>query len=594
MKRLKNSASSRAVTIVPVQSDVRKDIPALACVLAVVVFALYCRVWDYAFILLDDPPYIYENAGVMRGLTWQGVMDAFVLNTTMYYSPLTLLSFMLDATIYGKFAGGYHLTNVIFHAINVVLLFYLVLVMLKDQLVAFAVAMLFAVHPMHVESVAWATARKDVLSMFFGLLALHGYLGWVNKPTWKAKALVYALYGASLLAKPMFVVMAGLLLLLDYWPLKRLGTDGYSYFKPGELFLRLREKWVFLLMGTLSALTTIYSHPPLHGTMLLSLENRLANAVVSYVTYLRKLVLPYDLAIMYPFPASINLAEVALSASILALLTFLVVWQVRRRPYLLFCWLWYLVGLLPVIVVPKVGISVALSDRWAYLPYWGPYLAITLLVVDGVRSLPQAQKPLRFVGFAVLAPYLVLAWLCLVQISTWRDSVTVFERSLAVTKDNYFIMNHLGVAHMSNGRAAAAEELFRKALVLVPEFADALANMGLLYSGQGRYQEAIEYFKQAIAVDGANSKALAEDYYGIGYCFAQMRLYDQAEQNYKKAIELKPDYAMPYNDLGNIAMLRGNLVKALDLYERAVKLAPDYGIARQNMLQVKRRIEGTG
>jgi Tfp pilus assembly protein PilF len=559
----------------------------LGLLLAAMTLALYGRTAWFQFIDLDDAQYIVNNPHIQNGLTWEGLRWAFSGSSGVgYWHPLTWVSLMLDVTLFGQWAGGFHLTNAGLHSANVVLLYFLLHRIVGNKWIGLAVAGIFAVHPLHVESVAWITARKDVLSMLFGLVALHCYVAWVDSRRLSAFIMLHVAYGASLMAKPMFVTLPALLLLLDYWPLGRIDVAG-RWPRLEILWQRVREKWLLLLMAPASVLATLASHPEAYGAFEPSLGLRLANAVVSYVEYASKFFWPTNLAIVYPFPKSIQTTTLAINAAILVVVSATAIYNVRRRPYLLVCWLWYLVSLLPVIIPPRVGLHVATADRWGYLPSWGIYLACVLLTAELIGRIGKPAVVKQVVIVALLLPVGVLSWLTFHQLTWWQDKYTIYERALAVTDGNYFVMNNYGVLLMRRQEPERAETLFRRSLSIFPNYGMALGNMGILCSGQGRFGEAIDYFKRALVEDSRPGGSAYEDYYGIGYCLAQLQQYGDAESYYHKAIELKPDYALAYNDLGNIALLRGEVQKAVGLFAKAVEIKPDYAVARANLLRAR-------
>ncbi len=553
------------------------------------IFAVYTRVGGFDFIDLDDTLYVTANPRVLGGLTLDSLRWAFSLSSANYFHPLTWVSLMLDASLYGARAGGYHLTNLLLHGANAALLFFLVSRLVGNRWVALAVAGAFGLHPVHVESVAWVTARKDVLFTFFGLVSLHGYAHWARTGRRLGLALSLAAHAASLLAKPMLVTLPGLLLLLDLWPLGRANGEG-AWPSPRRVALLILEKWPYLLLGLASGLLTLSSHPVAFSPFEPSLGLRLANALVSYAEYLRLLFLPLNLAILYPFPTSLPAFQVAASALLLTAISGLAAWQWPRRPYLLVGWLWYLMALVPVIVPPKVGLHVALADRWAYLPFWGLYLALAMLAAEFFGAWAQSRGRRAPAILACLLPFAALAALAWHQLGFWKDKYAPYERALAVTRDNYYILNNYGVLMLRKGDLASAERHFRAAHALHPDHSFALANMGQVLSATGRFTEAMAMFERALPGDSLPGGDAHEDHYGIGYCLAQLGRLDEAEAHYRKALELKPGYAMAHNDLGNIAMLRGNLREAEERYSKALELAPDYAIARENLSRVRARL----
>lgn len=597
MSRRANRQNSQSATVSPAtsaQAPIREIPPWLLCgVLLVAVLAVYIRATGFDFIDLDDATYVTANPHVLSGLSMDGLRNAFSFSDSSYFHPFTWLSLMLDVTLYGTGAGGFHLTNVLLHAVNVALLFSLVLRLVEDRWVALAVAGLFGLHPVHVEAVAWVTARKDVLSTLFGLCALHCYVGWTKNGGRRMLLLSLAAHAASLLSKPMLVTLPGLLLLLDLWPLRRADGPGVwpSFRRMAVLVL---EKWPFLLLGLASGLITLSSHPNAFGGIEHSLGLRLANALVSYMGYLRLLVLPFDLAVLYPFPDSLPAWRVIGSGVLLVVMTALAVLQWPRRPYLLVGWLWYIMALVPIIVAPRLGMHVALADRWAYVPSLGIYLAVVLLAATWIRSWQTQGIHKGFVLAICLLPYAAMAALSWHQLGFWRDKFTVYERALDVTSGNYYIVNNYGVLMLRKGNFAVAERHFRMAHELYPDHPIALANLGQVYMFTKRFSEAIPMYERALEADLKAGGPIHDDYYGLGYCLARLGRLGEAEALFRKILEIKPDYVIAYNDLGNIAVQRGNLREAEEHYAKAVQLVPGYAVARENLSRVRARLNAGG
>lgn len=571
------------------------DVPlwALCLLLFCLVFALYYRTTGYGFIGLDDPVYVSENPQVLRGLSWDGLNWAFSLDGPIYYHPLTWLSLMLDASLYGQSAGGYHATNMLMHGANAILLFLLVFRLVSNRWVALAVGALFALHPMHVEAVAWVTSRKDVLSTLIGLASMHAYVSWTRGGGQKWYLLSIGLHGLGLMAKPMLVTMPGLLLLLDLWPLRRACGHG-AWPSPRRLGVLVIEKLPFLALGVLFTLLTIKSHPDAYSVYQPDLMLKLSNSIVSYIKYLRMMVLPWGLAVMYPFPDAIPVWQPILGLAALIGVTTACIWQWPRRPYLAVGWLWYLLAMLPVIIPPKVGMTMPMADRWAYVPFWGLYLAVAMLAAEILPTMAVSKRGRPGVLVGCLITFLLLAAVAWRQVGFWKDPYTIYERSLAVTGGSYYTKNSYGVLMLRKGEYAKAEKYLSEAVAMFPDASLALANLGHVYAAQGRFAEALEMFRRALPGDSAPGGLAHEDHNGMGLCLAQLGRLDEAEEQYRKALELKPDYAMPYNDLGNIALTRGDVHKARELYEKALELDPKLLIARENLSRVKVRLSAGG
>jgi Flp pilus assembly protein TadD len=570
---------------------------ALGCLAVLATAVVYARTSTFDFAHLDDTLYVTENPQVLAGLTLDGLRWAFSFNSSNYWHPLTWLSLMLDRSLYGDWAGGFHLTNAALHCANVALLYALVRRWLAPhspgaKWPALAVVLALGLHPVHVESVAWITERKDVLFLFFGLICLHCYTGRAERGRSGFAGLWPALlaYAASLLAKPMLVTLPALLVLLDFWPLKRLALPGVSAHGevrgPGLRSL-LIEKLPFLALSAAVAATTLGTHPASHEVIVLGLGQRLSNAAGSYLDYLRLLVFPSGLAVVYPFPLHPSLAKAGMALALIAAVSALVLRQLRLRPQLAVGWFWFLGTLTPVIVPPKVGLHVAYADRWTYFPFIGLYIALAILAGEGLSRLRDERLRRRVTAGLLAALCMGLATLSTLQLRFWRSPLSLYEHALAVTQGSHVIMNNYGLLKMRAGDFDVAEKWLLQSLDIAPNYGQALANLGHIRVVQGRFPEALDKFAKALEVDTGNAIDASEDHYAMGYCLAQLGRFDEAEAQYLKALDLRPNYPMALNDLGNIALVRGDARSAEKFFERAVSLAPDYAVARGNLARAQ-------
>ena len=419
------------------------------------VLILYGRVTGHAFINLDDDEYITQNSRVLDGLTWQGVRWAFTTTSCGNWHPLTWLSHMLDAELYGDRPGGHHLTSVLLHALNAALLFLALLRLTQDLWPSAAVAAFFAVHPLRVESVAWAAERKDVLSGLFFLLTLLAYADYARRRTRGRYSLVFASLALGLMAKPMAVTAPFVLLLLDVWPLGRLRlVRGPQQGKPlaGPAFL---EKLPLVALSAASCTVTLLAQR--RGGAVSSLREvpfgaRIANAAVSYFSYLRKMFWPHDLAVFYPHPAVVSTGTSAATAVALSLLLLVVsilsLRAVRRRPYVLVGWLWYVGTLLPVIGLVQVGRQ-SMADRYTYVPMIGVLLVLAWGARDLVGRHPRMRALVVGAGAVALAGSMAATW---AQLGYWRDGIVLYQRALEVTTGDSVIHTNLGATLADRGR----------------------------------------------------------------------------------------------------------------------------------------------
>lgn len=458
--------------------------------------ALYAPVLGYDFVSFDDPPYVSENPHIREGLTLQTAIWSLTTTRESNWHPLTWLSHALDLELYGTHPGGHHATNVVLHVLNALILFGILRDMTGKVWRSGFVAGLFALHPLHIESVAWISERKDVLSSFFGLLSIWTYVRYARRGGERRHLISLALFFLGLLSKSMLVTLPFLLLLLDYWPLGRLRLKSHPHrgdetSRPGRAEERtpaaegpsgsqlLLEKVPFLIAAaTVSALAVMAQRigGGLRASDLISLPLRLANAMVSYVQYMAKTIWPADLAVHYPHPSLSSIGgvpwagwQIAGAALVLVLISSLVI-RLHRRQYLLMGWLWYLGMLVPVIGIVQVGTQ-GMADRYTYLPITGLFIAFTWGVGDAVKALgprlPALRLALAPAAVIVLSAYAVVSWN---HLPTWRNSVTLFEQALSAAPNNAIMLNKLGNALLARGRLEDAIVQFRRATRVAPRY----------------------------------------------------------------------------------------------------------------------------
>ena len=515
-----------------------------------ITLAVFWPVQNHGFIRLDDDAYVYDNPHVNTGLTLANVGWALTAMHAYNWHPVTWISHMLDVEIYGLEAGGHHRTNLLLHLANVVLL-YLVLKRITGLgWRSVFVAALFAVHPLHVEPVAWVAERKELLSTAFLLLSIQAYARYAERPGVRRYLEVCLLFALGLMSKPMLVTLPLVLLLLDYWPLARLRQGGMTPWK-----LVAEKIPLFLLAGASSVVTLISQWG---GGAVVTLGGfpfgvRVANAAVSYVRYLVKTVWPAGLAVPYPHPGSnLPIWQVAGAAVLLILLTVAAVRIAGKHRYMAVGWLWYLITMFPVIGLVQVG-EQAMADRYTYATLIGFFI----MLAWGIPALPgwkggrrkgSAVKPTAFRLASVslaCAAVLALAVSARVQVSYWRDGITLFTRALSVTRDNYLAHNHLGVAYDDAGDPGSAMEEFRKALAIAPDFAVAHHNLGRVLLLRDMVDEAIAEFKTAIRLAPNDARS----YHNLGYALDKAQRPDEAIEAYRQAVRLQPQLGDSHNGL---------------------------------------------
>ena len=458
----------------------------IAALLVVLTYVAYHGVLGCGFVNYDDDKFITRNPSLQGGLPIAGIKWAF---TTIYKSnwyPLTWLSYMVDKGLYGLNPMGFHLTNLLFHLANVVLLLILLNRMTGSFWKSAFVAGLFALHPLHVESVAWIAERKDVLSTFFFLLTLGAYTLYCERPGIKRYVPVVILYALGLMAKPMLVTLPLVLLLLDYWPLKRSRRWSRLIFEKTPLFAMSAASSVvtYIAQAKGGAVGRLDVYTP---------AARVANAFTAYTAYLWKMIWPAKLAVLYPHPGdSLPMWKAVASAALLIAITVLVL--TRKRPYLTVGWLWFLGTLVPVIGLVQVG-GQAIADRYTYIPLIGVFIMISWGIPGMLRSSGKSRLVLAVAACLIL---LVLGIATMHQVGYWEDSIALFEHTLACTSGNYFAHDSLGSALLFAERYVEAEIEEREALKYYPGFARARYNLGLALQDQGRYVEAIKEYQEAI------------------------------------------------------------------------------------------------
>jgi len=551
--------------------------------LAVMTFAIYAQVIGHQFITLDDDAYIRENAMVNRGVTLAGVAWAFTTFDQGNWHPLTWIAHMIDSQLFGMNAGGHLLVNALIHVANTLLVFWFLFRTTHARWPSALVAALFALHPLHVESVAWAAERKDTLSTFFGLLSLIAYARYAEARSNSRYAWTAITLALGLLAKPMLVTWPFVMLLLDYWPLRRFDLTSRKDVAT-KLWPLLREK--LPLFATVAASAVITTLAQSHGGAVRTFQEfpialRVVNAVVSYAKYLLLTFWPNDLAVYYPYTTAGTPAwQIICAAFLLIGITALCFFQRKSRPYLVVGWLWFLGTLVPVIGIVQVG-GQTMADRYFYIPSIGLFIVIAFGLADFARSWRVAPSVRTGIAVAVL---LILATLTNAQIHRWTDSFTLFKHTLAVTPPNLIIENNLGSALSRSGLHDEAAAHFEKALQIMPAhyeplLYDALLNMGISRFYQNRLPEAIEYCQSALRLRPDAPKA--HDL--LGMALAMQGHGEAALDEIRHAAELAPNDADIQKDLGVTLARLGRIPESIDHFHEALRLNPYNASAHNNL-----------
>ncbi len=559
----------------------------LASLLALAVLAVYYPVHSQPFANYDDPDYVSDNVHVRAGLTWTTISWAMTARDAANWHPVTWLSHALDTQLFGITPAGPHDVNVVLHIVNALLLFWVLQRATGFVGRSWMVSALLALHPINVESVAWISERKNLLSMFFFLLALEAYRRYATAPAqthgerdrrgWRY-FLVAALFALGLMSKPQVITFPFVLLLWDYWPLQR-----FSFHKPsieaapGQPSVSLSslawEKVPLLGLCLMSAAFTLNAQAAGGATSYYGIGLRLENAAISYVRYLAKAFWPSRLALFYPYPLKpYALAEVVGAMLLLLAISAAVVYA-RRRRYLTVGWLWFLGTLVPMIGVVQVGTQ-AMADRYAYLPFIGLFIMICWLAADWAAQAHLSPMLVRATSVAVLAALAVVAHR---QVGFWNDHITLWTHALEVTHDNWIAENNLGTALLKSARAEEAIPHFRAAVALYAADPNSNLNIGTYEQMHGNLPAAIERYKAAASF-ARNPKTKAKAYNNLGYAYKGMGDLISARDSFQHAVAADPAYAGAWISLGVVAQRTGDLALAVSAYSRAMQVYPsDYG-----------------
>jgi tetratricopeptide (TPR) repeat protein len=599
---------------------------AAVCVFLLLAVALvFGQTIGHEFVNCDDNEYVYENPQVKGGLTARGIVWAFTAVHSSNWHPMTWLTLMLDVQLFGMNPAGHHLTNVLLHATSVILLFLVLWRMTGALWKSAFVAAVFAIHPLRAESVAWISERKDVLSGLFFMLTLWAYNGYARRPFSLARYLTVAgLFALGLMSKPMLVTLPFVLLLLDYWPLGRIGTPAES----GTFSLSRRvivEKLPLFALVAASCVVTFFAQTKFVVSIdTLPISSRIANTPVAYMAYIGKFFYPVGLAVFYPYPrGGLPVWGIAFSTLALAgISAAAIVWR-RRFPYLFVGWFWYLGMLVPVIGLVQAGLQM-IADRYTYLPQIGLCLAMTW----GIAQFASSRRRRRWIcGVALTLAVMVLMGMAWRQTSYWRNSETLWTHAKLCTENNYLAYNYLGAALAKRGEVDKAIAQFQKAVEIWQGYAEAHGNLGSALAKTGRVDEALSHFNKALDLrpNDANAhnnlgavlagtgqieaaiahyqKALeinpvyAEAHNNLGIASASCGRIDEGIFHFKKALEIKPDEALTHNNLGIALTSSGRIDEAIAYFQKALEINPGSVEARNNLdkvLQLRRQREQAG
>jgi protein O-mannosyl-transferase len=532
--------------------------------LTLAIAAVYCQVGSYDFVNYDDGEYVYTNLNIQKGFTCDALKWAFTTNYAANWHPLTWFSHILDWQLYGSNAGGHHITNLIFHIANALLLFIVLRQMTSALWPSAFVAALFALHPLHVESVAWISERKDVLSTFFWMLTMWAWLQYIIHRGKARYILTLLMFSLGLLSKPMLVTLPFVLLLLDYWPLERFGKL--------KFYRLILEKIPLFFLTVISSVVTFLVQKNWGAVSRLTDLNfmvRLGNVFVSYVKYIEKMFWPVGLVYFYPHPGrNISILYPIISAGLLLAATVLVIRYAKNHRYLLTGWFWYIGTLVPVVGIIQVG-DQAMAERYSYMTLTGLFIIIAWGVSEMLVNWRYRKFILTASSFIIL---LILAVCSNIQSGYWKDSMSLYTHALKVSNLNYKAHFNMAVTLRDMDKYDEAAEEFRKCIQLKPDAPLALNGLGIIFGRQGRFAQAGEYFMRALNIDPNLEEALIN----FGYVLTNQGKLDDAAVKFEESLRINPESALAHYHLGQILAQMGKNNEAVAHLEKTVYLKSDW------------------
>lgn len=550
--------------------------------IAALTISLYWQVQNFEFVFFDDNIYVFNNKNLQKGFSFEGLKWAFTSFYAANWHPLTWMSHMLDFQLFYLKAGGHHWTSVILHILNVFLVFFVFYRLSSDLWKSSFISAIFALHPLHVESVAWVSERKDLLCAFFWFLTIFVYNEYVkeNKLNYYLLALIFFILG--LLSKPMIVTLPFALILLDFWPLKRFQKQERN---PNSLFsgtkLLILEKTPFFLLSFIGCVVTLYAQH--YGGAVAPLDTyplaaRIVNAVKAYGLYCVKTFWPENLAFYYPYLINVPLKEFILWSLFLLFVSILAFKTRGKYPYFLFGWLWFLGTLLPVIGLVQVGAQ-SMADRYTYIPMIGLLVIVAWGLPDLISQKIWRDRFLPTAAAVVICCYTAISWK---QISYWQNSQTLFEHALRVTRNNAVTHNNFGVYLASQGKYDLAMKHHKDALRLSPRYIDAIYNVGNIHAYKGEFDSSVIYYKKVISYKSHHYGA----HYNLALVLAHQGKVNEAIAHLRIAKQIVPDDRNVALALGNLLLEKGRFIEAVSPLSSALasnptdsKLNNDMGVA---------------
>ena len=534
--------------------------------LMLITAAVFYQVCTYNFINYDDPEMIYENPNIQAGITPETIKWALTTGYFSYWHPLTWLSHMLDWQLFGSKAGDHHLTSLVFHIANTLLLFIVLRQMTHRFWPSAFVAVLFALHPLHVESVAWVAERKDVLSTFFWMLTMWAYLRYVKHPGVARYLLTLLAFALGLMAKPMLVTIPFVLLLLDYWPLARVSSERQTIYR------LIQEKVPFFVLSAVSSIITFLvarSVGAVTKLVGLPLKIRIFNALISYMEYIWKMIRPVRLAVFYPHPdQNVSILYAIISAVFLLAVTILIFRLAKNHRYLVTGWFWYLGTLVPVIGLIQVGAQ-AMADRYTYISLTGLFIIIAWGLPDLLAGWQYKKIALTLSALLIISAMSVCTYF---QLRYWQNSLILFQHTLDVSGGSYTTHIHIANALCEQNRLDEAIEEYRKCLQGTPDDSDVLNNLGIALGKQGKFDESIKCFTEALCIKPNFINA----HTNIGHVLALRGSLDEAAAHLAEALRLDPHSVQAHYDLGQVLAQKGKINEAITHFEETLRLTPDW------------------
>jgi len=541
---------------------------------------VYLQLINCDFVNYDDELYLTKNPHIQAGITLKSVIWAFTTGYASNWHPLTWLSHMLDFELYGLNPMGHHWTNLQLHIANTLLLFFVLQLMTGAILRSAFVSALFAIHPLHVESVAWIAERKDVLCAFFWILSMYAYVGYVRNPEKKRYyILLIILFALGLMAKPMIVTLPFVLLLLDFWPLSRFQSIIHE--RKINVFQAFKtlvwEKTPLFVLSAISCVITFFVQQ--HGGAVasieaLSLKARAANAIVSYTSYIGKMIWPLHLAVLYPL-LEWNLGEVLISGLLLLLMSTLAIRTWHRHPYFSVGWLWYLGTLIPVIGLVQVGAQ-SMADRYTYIPLIGLFIIIAWAMPDISSKWRGRRIVLTTISGVMIILFMICSWF---QVHHWKNGVTLFTHAVKLTHNNSIAYCELGHALNQHGKRDEAIIHFLRSLKINPNYAEAHYELGVTLEAQGNSTAAVRQYLETLRINPNHVKA----HNGLGIILANQGNFNDSVYHYKKALQINPKYPGAYYNLGKIFSVQGKIEDAILYYQKALHYSSNMTQALYNL-----------